>query len=154
MPPSPGRTEVGRLDGGYETPVEQPAYVVAQRSYTRCLRAPAFFADFYERLLASNPAIPPMFSGTVPPKQHKLLRHGLGLLLSYANEPDDVLLERLAARHSERGIDVPPGLYEHFVESLVRTIEQHDAHFDQETEAAWREALAPGIDFMTSRYDE
>lgn len=133
--------------------MQQPAHVIAQQSYSRCLRAPDFFDRFYERLLASDPAIPPMFASTEFPRQHKLLRHALGLLLSYANRPDDALLERIAARHSARGVDVHPSLYPHFVTSLVEVAREHDARFDSETEAAWREALEPGIEFMKSRYD-
>ncbi len=129
-----------------------PAYVVAQHSYARCLREPSFFAVLYDHLLASDPRIPPMFERTEFPRQHKLLQHGIGLLLSYAREPDDSLLERIAARHSAGGIDVPPDLYAHFVSSLLAAVRAHDPRFDQGTEAAWLEALEPGLDFMKSRY--
>ena len=87
--------------------MQQPAHTIAQHSYTRCLRAPDFFTAFYGRLLSSDPAIPPMFANTEFPRQHKLLQHGLGLLLSYSKRPDPALLERIAARHSAGGVDVP-----------------------------------------------
>lgn len=134
--------------------MQQSAHDLAQNSYARCLRASDFFADFYERLLASDPAVPPMFTETAFPRQHNLLRHGLGLLLSYGNRADDVLLKRIAARHSESGIGVSPEMYGLFVESLLETIERHDPRFTEETAAAWREALRPGIEFMQSRYGE
>jgi hemoglobin-like flavoprotein len=132
--------------------MKQPIHAIAQQSYSRCLRAPDFFADFYERLLASDPAIPPMFEQTEFPKQHNLLRHGLGLLLSYAKNPEDALLDRLAARHSECGIGVSRHMYDCFSVSLLDTVRQHDPRFTDETEEAWIEALRPGIEFMTSRY--
>jgi hypothetical protein len=93
-----------------------------------------------------------MFAETEFPRQYKLLQHALGLLLSYGNKPDDVLLERLAARHSARGIDVPPPMYALFVDSLIAAIREFDDHCDGEVEGAWREALQPGIDFMKSRH--
>jgi hemoglobin-like flavoprotein len=133
--------------------VSQPAHSIAQNSYSRCLRAQDFFASFYERLLSSDPAIPPMFAETEFPKQHKLLQHGLGLLLSYANKPDDTLLERIAARHSAGGLNVPPDMYDVFVDVLLATVRQHDPHFDDEVETAWREAVRPGIAFMQARYE-
>lgn len=136
-----------------ERSLTEPAHVVAQHSYARCLRAPGFFSVLYEHLLSSDPTIPPMFEETEFPRQHKLLQHGVGLLLSYARSPDDALLERIAARHSADGIDVPPHMYEHFVASLLAAVREHDPRFDQETESAWREALAPGLGFMKSRYD-
>lgn len=125
---------------------------IAQESYSRCLRSPRFFADFYERLLASDPVIPPMFAETEFPKQYKLLQHGLGLLLSYANRVDDSLLERIAARHSSSGLGVPPAKYALFVDSLLATVRELDPKCDPEVEQAWREALEPGIAFMKSRY--
>jgi hemoglobin-like flavoprotein len=133
--------------------VDQPAYVVAQHSYSRCLRTPEFFASVYERLLSSDPVIPPMFAGTEFPRQHKLLQHGLGLLLSYAKKPDQELLARIAATHSRHATNVPPKLYERFAESLIGAIKEHDPRFSEEIDAAWREALRPGIEYMQSRYD-
>ena len=129
------------------------AHTIAQNSYSRCLRAPDFFALFYERLLASDPAIPPMFAKTEFPRQHKLLQHGLGLLLSYANKPDPALLDRLAARHSAGGIDVPPDMYGLFLESLIHAVRVSDPKFDGEIESAWREALRPGVEFTQARYE-
>lgn len=130
----------------------KPAHVVAQHSYARCLRDPNFFAVLYDRLLASDPRIPPKFEETEFPRQHRLLQHGLGLLLSYARAPDADLLERIAARHSERGIDVPPEMYEHFVSSLMAAVRETDERFDEDVERAWREALQPGLEFMKGRY--
>lgn len=130
----------------------EPAYVVAQHSYSRCLRDPDFFAVLYEELLASDPRIPPMFEHTEFPRQHRLLQHGLGLMLSYARSPDEDLLERIAARHSREGIDVPPEMYDHFVSSLMAAIQRTDPKFDDDVRAAWVEAATPGLDFMKSRY--
>lgn len=130
----------------------QSAPVLAEQSYARCVRAPGFLPRVYELLLESDPSIPPMFAATEFPKQHKLLQHGLGLLLSYGKHPDPELMSRIAARHSARGLGVKPELYPHFVSSLTRAIREHDPHFSDEVDAAWREALQPGIDFMISRY--
>jgi hemoglobin-like flavoprotein len=134
-------------------PVQQTAHAMAQQSYSRCLRAPGFLPRVYELLLASDPAIPPYFTATEFPRQHKLLQHGLGLLLSFAKRPDPALLDRIAARHSSAGLDVPPSLYPLFVESLLGAVREHDPRFDGETEEAWRETLRPGLEFMQSRYD-
>lgn len=133
--------------------MEQSAHVLAEQSYARCVRAPGFLPRVYELLLESDPRIPPMFAATEFPKQHKLLQHGLGLLLSFGKKHDPELLERIAARHSSSGLDVPPSLYEHFIESLMRAVREHDPRFDADADRAWRAALAPGIDFMKSRHD-
>jgi len=134
--------------------MQQSAHTIAQHSYSRCLRSPDFLPRFYEHLLASDPAVPPMFEKTEFPRQYKLLQHALGLLLSYGNNPDDMLLERLAAKHSAKAIDVAPPMYELFVDSLLATIREFDPRCDEQIEGAWRETLGPGLDFMKSRYDE
>lgn len=133
--------------------MQQSAHAIAQQSYSRCLRAPGFLPRIYELLLESDPLIPPYFAKTEFPRQHKLLQHGLGLLLSFAKRPDPALLDRIAARHSQAGLDVPPTLYALFVESLLGAVREHDPRYDGETEEAWREALRPGLDFMRSRYE-
>jgi hemoglobin-like flavoprotein len=133
--------------------MQQSAHQIAQRSYARCLRSPDFLPRFYEHLLASDASIPPMFERTEFPRQYKLLQHALGLLLSYGNKPDDMLLERLAAKHSAQSIDVAPPLNALFVDSLLRAIREFDERCDAGIEEAWREALRPGLDFMMSRYD-
>jgi hemoglobin-like flavoprotein len=130
----------------------QTAHALAQESYARCLRSPRFFPSFYERLLASDPAIPPMFAKTEFPKQYKVLQHGLGILLSYGNKRDDALLDRIAARHSASAVNVPPAMYPLFVESLLAAVREHDKRCSSEVETAWRDALSPGIEFMKSRY--
>jgi hemoglobin-like flavoprotein len=134
-------------------PARRSPHQLAQQSYSRCLRSPGFLPRFYEHLLASDPGIPPRFANTEFPRQNKLLQHGLGLLLSYGNKPDPALLERIAARHSKRALDVPPSLYALFVDSLLAAIREYDSQYTPQIETAWREALAPGIEFMQARYD-
>lgn len=121
---------------------------VAQKSYERCQKAPAFFATLYEALLASDPAVPPLFAKTEFPRQHKLLQHGLGLLLSYARRANPALLERIAARHGPADMNIPSVMYPAFVNSLIVAVRTHDPEFDAGIEEAWRASVAPGIKFM------
>lgn len=121
---------------------------LAQRSYERCRRAPEFFATFYERLLASDPSIPPLFENTKFPRQHKLLEHGLGLLLTYAKRQNPALLDRIAARHSPAGLNIPSVMYPLFTRALLEAVRMHDPECDDAVAEAWRAALAPGLKFM------
>jgi hypothetical protein len=61
-------------------------------------------------------------------------------------------MPRLAVRHSRTDLDIGPALYDHWLDCLVATARQHDPEFSPEIEAAWRETLAVGIDYMRSRY--
>lgn len=138
---------------GIDSVAREAAYATAQSSYMRCLASPDFFGTLYDTLLASDPAIPPMFARTEFPKQNKLLQHGLGLLLSYGRKPDPQLLDRIAARHGTRGLNVHPSLYVLFVDALAEAVRKHDPKCTADTEAAWRAIVKPGIDFMAQRYE-
>jgi hemoglobin-like flavoprotein len=126
---------------------------IAESSYRRCGDDPGFYETLYENLLASDPRIPPMFARTEFPRQHRLLKHALGMLIVYAKHPNPALLERVALRHSRTDANVPPELYPHFEAALERAVAAYDPEFTPAVAAAWRATLAPGIAFMQSRYD-
>lgn len=127
---------------------------LAESSFRRCGDNAAFYAALYENLLASDPRIPPMFARTEFPRQHRLLKHALGLLLAYAKRPNPALLERIALRHSRSDANVPPEFYPCFEAALVRAVAAHDPECTPAVAAAWRAALAPGIAYMQSRYED
>jgi len=125
---------------------------IAEESYRRC-QSEEFFRAFYGRLLASDPAIGPMFAKTDFDRQIKLLQHSIGLLFIYAKRRNPAILERIAMRHGRRDVNVPPDLYPRFTESLVATVKEFDPHYGNEVEQAWRMAVAPGIEFMSGWYN-
>jgi hemoglobin-like flavoprotein len=132
----------------------QAAVQIAESSFHRCGDSPAFYAALYENLLASDPRIPPMFARTEFPRQHRLLKHALGLLIVYAKRPNPALLERIALRHARTGADVPPDFYPYFEAALEHALADHDPEFTPAVAAAWRAVLAPGIAYMQSRYED
>ena len=125
---------------------------LVEESYARCFESPGFLDTFYQHLLESSPAIPPMFSQTDFERQHKVLQHGLGVLLIYAKRENPALLQRIADRHNRDDVDVDPSLYPFFVESLLSAVRKHDSQADPDLEEAWRAVLAPGIEFMKDQY--
>ena len=131
------------------TSVAEHQLETAQASYSRCQQAPEFFRAFYNRFLASDPAIPPYFTDTKFDKQDKLLQHGISLLLIYAKRPNPHLLSRIADRHGAGGdLNIPAGLYQPFIESFVATVREFDPAWDAAIETAWRTALAPGVEYI------
>jgi hemoglobin-like flavoprotein len=130
------------------------AVAVARSSYERCLGAASeFFPAFYRNFFRHCPAAEPMFAQTDFPRQHKLLRHAIGLLFVYAAHPESgpTLLQRVAERHGPGQLDVLPEHYGLFVDALVETAGQFDPAFTAATDAAWRVAVAPGIEYMRSK---
>lgn len=74
------------------------------------------------------------------------------LFSSKSEEEAKLLLRRVAERHSRRDLDIDPSMYPAFVDSLMTTSTDFDPLFTPDVERAWREAMAPGIGYMTSKY--
>ncbi|MEA5445635.1 globin [Gammaproteobacteria bacterium AB-CW1] len=127
-----------------------------QQSFGRCLREnPDFVADFYQRLLASNERFPAMFAHTDWPKQNKLIRRGISMVITYAGSPGVARrqIEDIAKVHSRKGhAPVEPHMYDHWIESLLLTVQNSDPRYDTTLGKRWREALIPAIDFMRGSY--
>lgn len=127
---------------------------MARESYDRCCREADFWPAFYRNFLAAAPQAKPLFAKTDFPRQHKLLQHAVGLLLTFPNQPasEPTILTRLAARHSRRDLNIDPAFYGPFVESLLETVSQFDPEFSPVVEGAWRATVALGVDYMKGKY--
>ena len=127
---------------------------IAHASYARCCAFPHFFSAFYADLFATCPAARPYFDHTDFEKQHKLVKHGIGLLINFNHEPagEPNILTRVADRHRRGDLGVDPALYPFFIESFINTARKFDPDFDAEVEAAWRHATAKGVAYMASKY--
>jgi hemoglobin-like flavoprotein len=134
--------------------VDKATTALAKASYDRCCQAPDFLQAFYRNFLAACPEAVPRFARTNFEQQNRLLSHAIGLLLIFPNQPnkEPTLLSRLAERHSRRDLNVEPALYRPFVDALIDTVKQFDGKYSATIEAAWRETLAPGVEYMKSRH--
>jgi hemoglobin-like flavoprotein len=136
-----------------ETRVRE-AMALARGSYGRCSGAADFFAAVYARVFELRPEAKPLFANTAFERQHKLLRHAIGLLLSFPGqaEKEPNILARVAERHSRRELGIDPSHYPPFLESLIHTVNRYDPEFTPAVEQAWRVTLAPGFAYLQSRY--
>lgn len=130
------------------------AMAIARASYERCSGAPDFLAAFYARFFELRPEAKPLFAQTAFERQHKLLRHAIGLLLSFPGqqEAEPNILARVAERHSRRELGIDPSYYPSFLQSLLDTVKRFDPLFTPAVEQAWRVTLAPGFAYMQSSY--
>jgi len=135
--------------------VDKATTSLAKASYDRCCQAPDFLQAFYRNFLAACPEAVPRFAHTNFEQQTKLLRHAIGLLLIFPNQPhqEPTLLSRIAERHSRRDLNIDPALYRPFIEALIDTVRQFDRQCTPAVEAAWRQTVAPGIEYLTSKHD-
>ena len=136
-----------------ETRVRE-AMAIARGSYGRCCGGADFFAAFYARFFELRPEAKPLFANTAFERQHKLLRHAIGLLLSFPGqaEKEPNILARVAERHSRRELGIDPSHYPPFLETLIHTVKRYDPAFTPAVEQAWRATLAAGFAYMQSKY--
>jgi len=62
-------------------------------------------------------------------------------------------LRAMALRHGRRQRDVPPDLYDLWLDRRVAAARELDDQFDGEVELSWGTVLAPGIAYMKFGYD-
>jgi hypothetical protein len=134
--------------------VEQVDLFVA--SLKRCLAEPEFLLNFYGLFMDSSEEIRRKFAHTDFQRQTQVLAESLWVISVVVQAPKASPawgdLPRLAARHSRNDLDIPPGLYDQWLDCLVATARKHDREFSPEIEAAWRNTLAVGIEYMRSKY--
>ena len=125
-------------------------------SLKRCLAAPGFLESFYERFVGSSEEVREKFRDTDMKRQARVLEESLYVVANAVQGEENSLalgaLPALAARHGRQGLDIPPGLYDLWIECLVETARAHDPQFAPAIEAAWRETLAFGADYMRQHH--
>jgi hemoglobin-like flavoprotein len=123
-------------------------------SYHRCRTSDGFIDTFYAHFLAKSSDVVEKFRHTDFARQKLMLRESLISMLLYnlgnASAGED--LERLAERHSRRGVDIPPRLYDLWLDALCEAVELHDPEFKPELTVEWRKAMRAGIELITSQY--
>jgi len=134
--------------------VDEPRIGTFSASLSRCLADPGFLQRFYELFLGSSPAVAARFAETDFERQRRALGSSLYVMVMAAerSEPAVAYLERIAERHSRAQLDIEPGLYDLWLDCLLRTVRERDPQVSDEVVDAWHEAMRVGIELMRSRY--
>lgn len=137
------------------TSTDTKHYELVNTSYGRCVSSTGFFETFYRLLLASHPDIPPMFANTDFERQNELLRASLGVMVSLRRQEGAgyQILEEVRRSHCRSRMNVRPELYSFWVDCLIESVKRHDPKFDQTLEAAWRDVISKGVDYIKDGYD-
>ena len=93
-------------------------------SYHRCMHGVGFTNTFYRRFLAKSPMIAEKFRHTDFDHQKLMLRESLLVMIMFNSNSSAGMdeLEQLAERHSRRGVDIPPHLYELWLDALCESV--------------------------------
>jgi hypothetical protein len=124
-------------------------------SLDRCLLNPGFLKRFYEIFLASSPEVGQKFQHVDMSRQRRVLHQSLQLTLmaAYGTPESTRGLLGLAQTHSRHQRNIPPHLYELWLDSLIKAAAEHDPQFTPAMGEAWRDMLQPAIKFITDRYE-
>jgi len=136
--------------------VDRPEIEVFNDSLARCLRGDQFFQRFYELFLAASDEVREKFQDTDFRRQRRMLQSSFYMLVEYIalGWPEcQAYLERIAIAHGKHGRDIPPHLYDLWLDCLLRTVRERDELYSQEIESAWRFMMGAGITFLKLRYD-
>ena len=90
-------------------------------SFDRCMADERVFDLFYDRFVASSPAVAERFAHTDDRRQKRAVRASLYLIMSCTvrSEADYSPLRPLAERHSRHQLDIGPELYRLWLDSLI-----------------------------------
>jgi truncated hemoglobin YjbI len=120
------------------------------RSYGRCLLDPMFLDRFYDRFIASSPAVAERFAKTDMVRQKDMMRSSLSMLVMFDKGKPIAkpALDQLRVSHGPGGHAIPRELFEDWLECLLTTIRESDHQLTPELEDRWRQAMARGIAYM------
>lgn len=128
---------------------------VVQESYGRCLANGKMIETFYQHFLSSSDEVAEKFKNTDFEQQYKLLRHGLNLMIMFAegNVAGQAGISRIRESHSKHRLNIAPHFYPVWKSSLLKAISQHDRKFDSQVREAWSDLLEVGIRHIIDGYN-
>jgi hemoglobin-like flavoprotein len=136
--------------------MSSPSVETFLASLKRCLAAPGFLESFYERFVGSSEEVREKFRNTDMKRQVRVLEDTLYVVANAVqgeeNSPARGALPALAARHSRNEMDIPPRLFDLWIECLLETVRVHDPEFNPAIEAAWRDTATFAADYIRQRY--
>ncbi len=127
-------------------------------SYERVLKIQhdqqGFFEAFYNRFIKADSRVAELFKHSDMERQQRMLEKSFyRLIVFYATNYADDYLEQVAIKHSKRVHNVPPDLYDLWLDNLMITVSEFDPQYDENIELAWRLVLSTGITYMKFKYD-
>ena len=124
-------------------------------SFTRCVGDGRFLERFYELFLGASDEVRNKFRKTDFGKQRRMVHASLLMLMLAADgRPEGRLhLARIADLHSKRQLDIPPHLYDLWLDCLMQAVRECDREWTPETEDVWRRMMEQGIAEMKAHYD-
>jgi hemoglobin-like flavoprotein len=102
-------------------------------SLERCSGGRRFLDRFYELFATSSVDVAAKFANTDFHVQKRAVRVSFYMIMSAIEQKPEghVHLERIAARHSRKGLDIRPQLYDQWLECLIQAVRECDPLFGE-----------------------
>lgn len=110
-----------------------------------------FFGRFYELFIAADPDVSKVFSSTDMHRQILMLQESLLHMIEFENSKiASQRFQKVASYHGSEEMNIPPHLFDLWMDCLVETVREREPQFDSHIETAWRVYLASGVAFLKS----
>jgi hemoglobin-like flavoprotein len=121
-------------------------------SFEYCLSREAFLPRFYDRFMGSSAEVRELFRNTDFQRQNRILKKSLYVLTMASVGTDEAREEllRLGRSHGREGMNVPPYLYDLWLDCLIETVREFHTEWHPDIERSWREMLSPHIAVLKS----
>ena len=123
-------------------------------SLERCEGNGEFGEVFYEVFLNASQEIPHHFENTEFNRQRTVLTDSVRMMVEHdVSEPEmRQMLEQLGESHSRSQRNIPPRLYELWLDSVCGAAELLDPEWNADLERMWRVRLRPGMQIIMAAY--
>lgn len=120
------------------------------KSLNRCVANEGFLERFYYLFMASSPAVAARFRNTDWLRQRRMLVASFHMMMASEEKQAEngEHLERIAAMHGPKQLDIPPYLYDAWFDCLMQAVSEYDPGYCAEVEAVWRKIMKRGIGVM------
>ena len=132
-------------------PITTETLTTFDESLARCGGNPAFLERFYAIFLNSSEKVRQKFVHTDFTRQKLALRMSLNVM-RHAAEGGPEELAALAERHSSRDLDIGAELYDLWLDSLLKAVEECDPLFTPRVAAAWEVVMMVGMKYLLEQY--
>ncbi len=113
----------------------------------------AFFIRFYKNFIMASSEVEEKFSQTDMSKQNSMLYFSFMNMLEYSiTRQETPRLVEIANIHSKKHHNIPPHLYEHWLNALILTVNETFPDTTKSTIDAWIKTFQPGIEYMKAHH--
>lgn len=132
--------------------VDERTLEIYNDSFEYCLSREGFLPRFYELFTHASPEVRETFRNTDFERQTRILKKSLYVLTMASVGTDDARNEllRLGLSHGRQGMNIPPQLYDLWLDCLMQTVREFHSEWHPDIERSWRDMLGPHIAVLKS----